>query len=468
MKIQFFGAARTVTGSKHLITTDFGTKILLDCGLFQGIGTQELNQDFGFDPQQIDYLILSHAHIDHTGLVPRLVAKGFEGKIFCTSATLDLATILLGDSAHIQETDLKRVNERRERKGEAPLELLYTKHDVEDALGMMVPKAYHDEFEVCEGVKCLFTDAGHILGSAAVNLQIQEKAGETIKFTFTGDIGRPSDRILKSPEPFQQSDYIICESTYGNRLHPSRENVKAELLEILKKVCIEGKGKLLIPAFSVGRTQEIVYALDQLEEENQLPKIPIFVDSPLSVKATAVMRKHKECYNPEILRYLHTGDGDAFGFDHLYYVSEKAESMELNELKGPAIIISASGMAEAGRIKHHIMHNIENPNNAILFVGYCSPGGLGGKLKAGEPKVKIHGQEFDVNCQIYIMDSFSAHADYTEMIQFLSCQDKNKVKKVFLVHGEIDTQEAFKNRLEAQGWHGIEIPEMGQEFSLKL
>lgn len=468
MKIQFFGAARTVTGSKHLITTDFGKKILLDCGLFQGIGTQEMNQTFGFDPASIDYMVLSHAHIDHTGLLPRLVKQGFKGPIFCTSATRSLAEILLGDSAHIQKSDLKRINERRIKRDEKPLELLYDEADVIQTLDQMRAMTYREYFEVCEGVSCIFNDAGHILGSASVHLQIKESDGKTIRFTFTGDIGRGGDAILKSPEPFPQSDFIICESTYGNRLHPSRENVKAELLEIVHKICVEGRGKIMIPAFSVGRTQEIVYALDQLEEEGKLPKIPIFVDSPLSVKATAVMRQHKECYNGNIMRYLKTGDGDAFGFDHLYYISEKAESMELNQYKGPAIIISASGMAEAGRIKHHIANHIGEENSAILFVGYCSPEGLGGRLKAGEKEVRIFGETYEVKAQIYIMDSFSAHADYNEMIQFLDCQNKAEVKTVFLVHGDYDTQLAYKQHLNQAGWGHIEIPEMEQEYILSL
>lgn len=467
MKLQFFGAAQTVTGSKHIITTDKGTKILLDCGLFQGIGTQEMNQNFGFDPSEIDYMVLSHAHIDHTGLLPRLVKQGFKGPIFCTSATRDLAEILLGDSAKIQANDLKRVNERRERRGESILEILYEEDDVAQALDQMRAMTYRDRFDVCDEVSCLFMDAGHILGSASVNLEIAENNGNNIRLTFTGDIGRPTDRILKSPEPFPQADYIICESTYGNRLHPAAENVKAELLEIVKNVCVINRGKVLIPAFSVGRTQEIVYALDQLEEEGLLPKIPIYVDSPLSVKATGVMRKHKECYNPQIMRYLHDGDGDAFGFNHLYYISEKAESMALNDSKEPAVIISASGMAEAGRIKHHISHHIEDPNCAILFVGYCSPEGLGGQLKAGKKEVRIFGREYEVKCQIHIMDSFSAHADYNELIQFLDCQNKAEVKKMFLVHGELDTQIVFKKRLQDVGWGDIEIPAKGEEFVLR-
>jgi metallo-beta-lactamase family protein len=467
MKLQFFGAAQTVTGSKHLITTDKGTKILLDCGLFQGIGTQEMNQSFGFEPSEVDYMVLSHAHIDHTGLLPRLVAKGFNGPIFCTSATKDLAEILLGDSARIQESDLERVNKRRAKRGEPLLELLYNEGDVIKTLDQMRPMTYRESFEVCEEVSCTFTDAGHILGSASVHLVIKENSGKNIRLTFSGDIGRPGDRILKSPEAFPQADYIICESTYGNRLHPAKENVKAELLEIVDKICVQNSGKVLIPAFSVGRTQEIVYALDQLEEEGLLPKIPVFVDSPLSVKATDVMRKHKECYNADILKYLRIGDGDAFGFDNLTYVSAKEDSMLLNEKSGPAIIISASGMAEAGRIKHHIANHIDDPNCAVLFVGYCSPEGLGGQLKAGKKEVRIFGAEYEVKCQIFVMDSFSAHADYNEIIQYLDCQNKAEVKKIFLVHGELETQIAFKKRLQDVGWGDIETPAMKEEFELE-
>jgi metallo-beta-lactamase family protein len=465
MKLQFFGAAQTVTGSKHLITTEKGIKILLDCGLFQGIGTQEMNQSFGFEPSEVGYMVLSHAHIDHTGLLPRLVAKGFNGPIFCTSATKDLAEILLGDSARIQESDLERVNKRREKRGEPLLEILYTEADVLKTLEQLRPMPYRESFEVCEGITCTFTDAGHILGSAAVHLLINDQAKQ-IRLTFTGDIGRPGDKILKSPEAFAQADYIICESTYGNRLHPTAENVKAELLEIVQNICVKNRGKVLIPAFSVGRTQEIVYALDQLAEEGLLPKIPVYVDSPLSVKATDVMRKHKECYNGELLKYLRIGDGDAFGFDNLTYVSAKEDSMLLNEMKGPAVIISASGMAEAGRIKHHIANNISDPNCAVLFVGYCSAEGLGGQLKAGKKEVHIFGKEYEVKCQIFIMDSFSAHADYNEIIQFLDCQNKAEVKKIFLVHGEFETQTAFKKRLQDVGWGEIEIPAMKEEFVL--
>jgi metallo-beta-lactamase family protein len=465
MKIQFHGAAQRVTGSKHLIITDKGTKILLDCGLFQGLNTQELNQQFAFDPHEIDYVILSHAHIDHTGLLPRLIKKGYSGKIFCTAATKDLCTILLGDSARIQESDLERINKRRAKRGEQLLENLYSQEDVEQTLSQMEAVDFRKEFWLNNEISCYFTDTGHILGSAAVMVTIQEN-NETKKLFYSGDIGRPNDKILKSPEAFSQADYIICESTYGARLHEPELNVKAHLQSIVERVCVEQKGKLLIPAFSIDRTQELVYALDQLENEGKLPKIKVFVDSPLSVNATQIMKKHPECFNPEVLEYLKRGDGDAFGFPNLYYVSSTEDSKKLNESKEPCIIISASGMAEAGRIKHHIANNIEDVRCAVLLVGYTSPDSLGGQLKAGMKKVNIFGKEFDVRAEVLVMDSFSAHADYQEIIQFLDCQDKANIKQLFLVHGELEVQQIFKEKLLAEGYSNVYIPAHQEEINL--
>lgn len=466
MKIQFFGAAQTVTGSKHLLTTALGKNILLDCGLFQGIDTHDKNQQFGFEASSVDYLILSHAHIDHTGLLPRLVSKGFSGPIFCTPATKDLAALLLSDSARIQAVDLARVNKRRVHQNKEPLELLYNEDDVVQTLSQMVPVNYGEKFIVCEEVSCTFLDAAHILGSATVNLEIKDTK-RTINFTFTGDIGRPGDKILNNPQPFPQAHYIICESTYGDRLHSPAIDVKKELLAIVDNICVKQKGKIIIPAFSVGRTQEIVYALDQLEEEGLLPTIPVFVDSPMSVKATDVMRKHKECYNQDLLKYLHLGDGDAFGFEKLTYISATEDSKALNQRQGPAIIISASGMAEAGRIKHHIANNVTDPNSAILFVGYCSPEGLGGQLKSGKKAVTIFGQDFAVNASIFVMDSFSAHGDYEEMTYFLACQNPAQVQKLFLVHGDVEAQTTFKNHLQNVGFKNIEMPAFAQGFELE-
>ena len=465
MKIQFHGAAQQVTGSKHLIITEKGTKILLDCGLFQGINTQDLNQNFAFNPAEIDYVVLSHAHIDHTGLLPRLVGKGYSGKIFCTAATKDLCSILLGDSARIQESDLERVNKRRLKRGEPVLESLYSQKDVDKTLSLMEAVNFRETFWLNDEVGIYFTDTGHILGSAAISLTIKENDKE-IKLFFSGDIGRPNDKILKSPETFPQADYIICESTYGSKLHETELDVKAHLLDIVQKICVEKKGKLLIPAFSIDRTQELVYALDQLQSEGKLPLIKVFVDSPLSVNATQIMKKHPECFNPKVLAYLAHGDNDAFGFPNLYYVSATEDSKKLNELQEPCIIISSSGMAEAGRIKHHIANHVEDPNCAVLLVGYTTPNSLGGQLKAGNKKVNIFGKEFNVNAQVFVMDSFSAHADYQEIIQYLSCQDKIKLKQVFLVHGDFEIQKIFREKLLNEGYSNVYIPAHQEEVMI--
>ena len=459
MTLQFHGAAQTVTGSKHLITTAKGTKILLDCGLFQGLNVHHLNQQFGFDPTTLDYVILSHAHIDHTGLLPRLVQKGFKGQIFCTSATKDLARLLLGDSARIQESDIERVNKRRAKRGETLLENLYTQEDVEATISQMVAVNFREPIAICEEVTAFFTDTGHILGSAAISLTIKEDEKD-IHLFFSGDIGRPNDKILKSPEAFPQADYIICESTYGAKLHEPEVDVKGHLLDIVQRVCVQQRGKLIIPAFSIDRTQELVYALDQLELEGKLPKIKVFVDSPLSVNATLVMKQHPECFNPDVLAYLQQGDGDAFGFPNLHYITSTEDSKKLNESNEPCIIISASGMAEAGRIKHHIANHIEDVRCCILLVGYTTPDSLGGQLKNQAKKVTIFGKEYAVRAEVAVMDSFSAHADYQEIIQYLSCQDKNKVKKLFLVHGEVETQEIFKKKLLVEGYKTVEIPSL--------
>lgn len=464
MRIQFMGAAQMVTGSKHLITTRGDTTFLLDCGLCQGGGrdVDDLNRNFGFDPSHLDFVILSHAHIDHSGLLPKLVKNGFNGKIYATPATISLCEIMLMDSAHIQESDLKYVNKRRRSRGQTPLEPLYDSEDAQRALNMFEPISMHVHTQISKDVSVYFTDTGHIIGSVAVNLTIQE--GEDIKkLTFTGDIGRPGDKILRSPEAFEQADYIISESTYGDRLHAPLQDIEAKLLNIVRKTCVEQKGKLIIPAFSVDRTQELVYALDRLEHEGKLPKIKVYVDSPLSVKATHIMNKHRECFNPEILEYI-TRDGDPFGFPNLIYNLDAQKSKAINDEKEPSIIISASGMAEAGRIKHHIKNNIGNPNSTVLLVGYATPHSLAGRLKNGYDSVRIFGEEYPVKCGVEVMDNFSAHADYNEMIDYLKCQDPSKVKNLFLVHGEIDTQQAFAERLENEGFRNIEIPEIGDEF----
>ncbi|MDX5321857.1 MAG: MBL fold metallo-hydrolase [Bacteroidota bacterium] len=464
MQIGFYGAARVVTGSKHLIETASGLKVLLDCGMFQGGGQDfhELNRHFGFSPHEIDHVILSHAHIDHSGLLPRLVAEGFHGKIWATSATIDLCEIMLMDSAYIQENDLRYVNERRKRRGQEELEPLYTIEDVEKTLPKMRQVPYRQKQQLADDFQFTFYDSGHIIGSAGVFIEVLE-GDKTETIFFTGDIGRPGDIILRSPEPFPQANFIICESTYGDRLHDDASLTQSRLLQVVVETCVMKKGKLIIPAFSVDRTQELIYLLDQLESSGKLPHIDVFVDSPLSVKATRVMQDHEEDFNPEILEYIKK-DGDAFGFPGLHYITDVKDSKALNHRKEPCIIISASGMAEAGRVKHHIANAIEHEKNCILIVGYASPSSLAGALRRGERIVTIFGQDYHVNAHVEVMDAFSAHGDYEEMLNYLSCQDPSQVNKLFLVHGEYDTQQSFKLKLMEKGFHSIEIPEIGDTY----
>lgn len=458
MKIQFCGAARTVTGSKHLLFPNDGKKILLDCGFFQGRGadTDGMNRTFIFEPSKINYLILSHAHIDHSGNIPNLVKQGFRGPIICTPATADLCKIMLMDSAHIQESDVKFINKRRMKQGLELLKPIYSVKDVEACFPLFISVPYNTVYEVYENLKVTFTDSGHILGSAGVSVQIKEN-GKTIKLFFSGDIGRYNGSILKDPQPFPQADYIITESTYGDRLHSDATYSEQQLFDVVYNTCITKKGKLIIPAFSLGRTQELVYALDQMEHKKMLPRINVYVDSPLSVNATAIMRNHPECFNKDIIDYMKT-DSNPFGFDNLIYVQDVIESKKLNDMPEPCIIISASGMADAGRIKHHIANNVSNPNNTILLVGYAEPNSLGGKLRAGNKVVKIFGVEHDVNADVIVIDSYSAHGDYKEMIKYLGCQDKEKVKQLFLVHGEYEVQLNYKEKLLDAGFRHITIP----------
>jgi metallo-beta-lactamase family protein len=458
MQIQFFGAARTVTGSKHLLTTLDGKKILLDCGFFQGRGadTDSMNRHFEFDPASIDYLILSHAHIDHSGNIPNLVKQGFKGQIICTTATADLCKIMLTDSAHIQENDMRFINKRRMKRGEEPLKPLYSIKEVEKALRQFVSVKYNTSYQVFEGFNVKFTDSGHILGSAAVNIEYTEN-GATKTFCFTGDIGRYNGSILRDPQPFPQADVIVCESTYGDRLHTDNAMSEQELFNVVYNTCIEKKGKLIIPAFSLGRTQEVVFALDQMEHKKMLPHINVYVDSPLSINATNIMRAHPECFNEDILDYMKK-DPNPFGFGNLIYIQDAQDSKALNELKEPCIIISASGMIEAGRIKHHIANNISDPKNTILMVGYAEPNSTGGKIRAGAKKVRVFGVEHEVKADVVIIDSYSAHADYKEMIQYLGCQDKSKIQQLILVHGEYETQLNFKEKLLEAGFRHITIP----------
>jgi metallo-beta-lactamase family protein len=467
MKIKFLGAAREVTGSKTMITLDNGKKILLDCGMFQGKGqeTDHMNRDLGFEPREIDHIILSHAHIDHSGLIPYVYKLGFRGSVICTNATRDLCAIMLADSGHIQESDTEMFNKKRARRGLAPVEPIYVKQDALDCMELFIGTAQNRKFYISDTVKVRFTTTGHLLGAGAAVIEITEN-GKVTKIGYTGDIGRPSSRILKAPESFAQVDYLITEATYGNRLHPHIQAAEEDLLRVVKDACVKRGGKLIIPSFAIGRTQELVYSLNNFFNDGRLPKVQIYVDSPLAINATDIFRMHPECFNQQVLDVIDQDD-DAFGFNSLHYVKTSQESKKLNFIKKPCVIISASGMMEAGRIKHHLANNISNPKNTILAVGYCAPRTLGARILSGEPEVSIFGTKYAVNATIERIEAFSGHGDYNEMLGYLQCQNKSQIKKTFLVHGDYDAQLFYKERMIEAGFGDIEIPESGNEFVLE-
>lgn len=467
MQIKFIGATETVTGSKHLVTTEKGFTILLDCGLYQGLGkeTDSLNRKLDLNPSELNVVVLSHAHIDHSGNLPLLVKQGFLGSIYCTPPTLKVVEVLLYDSAKIHESDIEYVNKKREQRNEEPLKPLYTTNDVDHCMKHFKEVPYHAEFNLNEEASFKFTDAGHILGSAVINLNLKSNTGDIVHLTFTGDVGKYKDMLLKDPEPFPQADYIICESTYGDRLHEVNPDAELHFLNVVRNTCVEKKGKLIIPAFSLGRTQEIVYVLNKMKNKELLPNIKVYVDSPMSTNVTNIMRDHVTSFNEKLQEYIKT-DPDPFGFSNLIYIREKADSMALNTNTEPCIIISASGMMDAGRVKHHLKNNISDPKNTILVVGYCSPNSLGRHIKDGDKQVKIFGETYEVKADVEVIDSYSAHADYKELIRFLSCQDKGKVKKIFLVHGEPDAKNSFKVKLLNEGYKEIVIPHKNETFTI--
>ncbi len=465
MRIKFCGAARTVTGSAHLITLDSGYTMLLDCGLYQGHARQmeDFNQQWYFKPSELDCVILSHAHIDHSGRLPKLVKDGFKGEIYATHATRSLCAIMLLDSAKIQERDAEYANEKSRKKGRKDIRKpLYETQDVGETMKQFTGVPYDRWFRINDSVEIMYRDAGHILGSANVTLKIREN-GREILFGFSGDIGRPDRPILRDPQLMPEVDYLICESTYGDRDHISKPQETDMLLRIIKETCLENRGKVIIPAFSVGRTQEIVYILDQLENAGMLPRVPVYVDSPLAVNATQVYGSHPECYDNELNEYLLIDD-NPFGFNNLTYIRNVEISKALNTSVDPCIIISSAGMMNAGRVRHHLYHNIDNPRNTFLIVGYCTPDTPGGMLIAGVSEIKLYGEIKQVRANIELMDSFSAHGDRSEMFDFLRNQDR--LKKLFLVHGEYEPQVAFRSLLDTHFHVPIEIPSLGQEFVL--
>ena len=452
------GATREVTGSKHLLVTKSGLKILLDCGMYQGKGleTDAMNRDLGFEPSEIDYLILSHAHIDHSGLIPYIYKNGFRGTVLCTPATRDLCAIMLADAGRIQEQDTMTFNKKRKAQGLDPVEPIYDEQDAQQCMSCFISVPYHKKFNIEGELTVEFFDAGHILGSAFVYLDIKE-GRRHIRLGFTGDIGRYDKQILRDPEPFPQVDYLIMESTYGDRRHESLKDAETELLMAVLDTCTKKKGKLIIPSFAIGRAQEIIYALDRLEHSDLLPDIDVFVDSPLSVSATNIMRLHTECFNQSIADYCKS-DPDPFGFDRLHYIQSVDESKQLNIRHKPCVIIAASGMMEAGRVKHHLANHIDNPSTTILCVGYCEPSTLGAKIMRGDETVSIFGIPHKVRAELRRIDSLSGPGDYEEMLRYIACQDQRKVKNIFVVHGEEETQFRFAETLRDRGWHHVTVP----------
>ncbi len=465
MKIQFIGAAQTVTGSQHLLHIN-GKKILLDCGLYQGKRKEafEINRHFKFNPEQVDLLLLSHAHIDHSGNIPSLVKNGFKGHIYTTAATVDLCNIMLRDSAYLQERDVKWVNKKRAKENKKLFEPLYTEGDVEIAMQHFIGVQYDNSVEVSPGVIATFRDAGHILGSASIQLEITEN-GKQIRLGFTGDIGRDEMPILRDPNRLRDLDVIIMESTYGNRLHAVSGEVEEELATIIRQVA-DRKGKIIIPSFAVGRTQLIVYMLHKLWEENRIPPMPIYVDSPLAVRATEVFRHHPECFDRETNRFFLQDHEDPFGFRRLKYITDVEDSKALNTKAGPYIIISASGMAEGGRILHHLKNNIENPNNLILFVGYAAENTLARKIMDGAEEANILGEKYKIKSQIKKMDYFSAHADQKGFVEYLKFNSFDKLKNIFLVHGEEIQAMPLKKKLEEKGYSNIYFPAPDDIFEI--
>ncbi|MDH7516138.1 MAG: MBL fold metallo-hydrolase [Bacteroidota bacterium] len=466
LTIRFHGAVQTVTGSCHLLEID-GTSLLLDCGLFQGrrAESMERNSTFPFDPAGIDAVLLSHAHIDHSGKLPMLVRLGFAGTIFSTHATRDLANIMLLDSAHIQEKDAEFVTKKNAKQGLPPVESLYRPADVLPTIEQFQTVGYRRRVLVAPGVHATFFDAGHILGSAQIVLDIARN-GSSLRLAFTGDLGRPNRPIIRDPDDIGAVDILISEGTYGGRTHLDPMSTLDRLEDIIKRTAARS-GKVIVPAFSVGRTQELVYDLHMLQKEGRLPDIPLYVDSPLSVNATEVYRIHPECMDPDVSDAIMTRN-DPFGFGKLRYISSVEDSKALNDAREPMLIISASGMCEAGRILHHLANSIENPRNTILITGFNAPHTLGRKLVEKEPVVKIFGEDYKVRAEIEVLNSLSAHADRNELVQHISRLDRERLRQVFLVHGDPDQLDKLRATLTTEnGIENVVIPEDDRVWTLE-
>ncbi len=466
MRITFYGATQEVTGSMHLIEVN-GQRILLECGLFQGkrAETYERNLHLPFEARSITAVVLSHAHIDHSGNLPTLVKQGFDGYAWCTAATRNLCTYMLLDSGHIQESDIAYLNKKKARQGEPLLEPLYTRADAQAALEHLIGAGYHRPVPVADGVQATFYYAGHILGSACIALDIREhETGKSWRVVFSGDIGRAEIPIVKSPDRLNEADILIMESTYGNRLHDTYEDATRKLRAVVRDT-VRRRGRVIIPAFAVGRTQEIVFALNELATDGDIPAIPIFVDSPLAVNVTEVFRMHPEEWDEQVRAFMAEGKRpNPFESPLIEYVRDQTRSKQLNYLTQPAIIISASGMAEYGRILHQKKNGIEDPDNTILFVGFQAENTLGRRIVDRESPVKILGEEFKVRAQIVAIDGFSAHADQAGLLDWARTFDRGRLQRTFVVHGEPAAQSILADKLEAEGLLQVTIPQRGKSF----
>ncbi|MBN2146082.1 MAG: MBL fold metallo-hydrolase [Anaerolineales bacterium] len=465
MRITFLGAAQTVTGSMHLLEVN-GHTILLECGLYQGRRAEayERNRSFPFIPRKLDAVILSHAHIDHSGNLPNLFRQGYRGPVYATQATAHLSNIMLIDSGHIQEADAVFVNKKRAARGEPPVEPLYTMEDAALVAQYFVGKDYDEVFEPVPGVRAQLVEAGHILGSAAVVLDIEEN-GRKLRLWFSGDIGRLKLPLLRDPVMPSGADYLVMECTYGDKPHRDPDLAYEEFRDVVKRTVGRG-GKVIIPAFAVGRTQELVYDLHQMVEAGDIPRIPVYVDSPLAVNATDIFRQHEECFDEETKEFVRSGrHRTALGFDKLTYTRSVEESKALNERKDPMVVISASGMAEAGRILHHLRHNIEDARNTIAIVSWQAPNTLGRRLAEREKRVKIFGEEFERRAEVATIGGLSAHAGQDFLMEY-ALRVKGQVKQVFLVHGEADAAEALRGKLYDAGMDRITYPEQAEAVDL--
>ncbi len=465
MKITFHGAARSVTGSRHLLEVN-GRQILLDCGLFQGRReeSEHRNRHLGFKAAEVDAVILSHAHIDHSGAIPALVKNGFKGPIHATPATTDLCGVMLRDSAHIQERDVETINRREGLTGARAKKPIYTEEDAARAAKRFRSQPYRRPFEAGEGVIATFLDAGHILGAAMVRLDITEQ-GRRRTLLFSGDLGRDCLPIVRDPEKVDRADILLLETTYGNREHEPVEDIERDLCDLVNRT-FERKGKILIPAFAVGRTQQITYLLNNLSAAGRIPPVPVFVDSPLALETTEVFRKHPDCWDPKMVKLLsERKDADPFGFRMLKYLRTPEESKKLNDLDDPAVIIAASGMCESGRILHHLANHSQNDRNVILIVGYQAEGTLGRRLVEGETRLRILGREVERRAKVVKMNALSAHAGRGELQTFYR-GFKNRVRRAFLVHGEPAQSDGFAAWAKEHSTADVSVPAFGEQAEL--